>query len=95
MKKVTETRNVIFYALEIGDIITMIPVMDSLATKYRDQIEEIRKRKTEGSDKLEQAIMKAAKTLNQLEILAEMGLKTSNNNNDIQIAEELGDIVSV
>lgn len=89
MQKTFESHNVQYYAPEIEEIITMIPVMDALAAKYRGQVEEIDRRKKDNSGKIEQAILKAAKTLDQLEVLMDLGFRTSNNNKDVQMADEI------
>lgn len=82
-----------YHKPSIHNIITMIPVMDELAAKYRTYNKWI-KDKQEGVDTdtktpVETYINAANKLYSQLCILSSIGFSTSNNNAELVPPEEI------
>lgn len=82
-----------YHKPSIQDIITMIPVMDELATNYRTYNKWIKERR-EGKDPdtstpIEIYINKAERVYEQLCVLSQLGFYTSNNNKELVPPEEI------
>lgn len=94
MLAISHTTQSTYHTLQVSDIITMLPVMDRLAKDYKYNIEQARKvleskEENKGVFTFEEYITDAAKILDQIEILTELGFTTSQNNKDIQMTDEI------
>lgn len=94
MLAISHTTQSTYHTLQVSDIITMLPVMDRLAKDYKYNIEQARKvleskEENKGVFTFEEYIADAAKILDQIEILTELGFTTSRNNKDIQMTDEI------
>ena len=97
MNTTTKTHEVEYFAPSLSDIITLLPVMDSLVSDLRffnKKIKELRESK-EGYEPHEYERDLATYTnrvnnlFNQISILKQMGFSTSNNNRDIETPQEI------
>lgn len=97
MNTTTRTHDVEYYAPSISDIITLLPVMDSLVADlrfYNKQMKNLKEEKEnykpeEYERDLSTYINRTNNLFNQINILKQMGFTTSNNNRDIETPEEI------
>ena len=81
MKQITQTAEVAYFAIEIQDAITMLPVMDKLSKDLQNYL-EIWKENRESEDSWKQkrakeACIEAHKIYDQLRVLHKVGFVTS------------------
>lgn len=82
MKQINQSVEVAFSCLEIQDVITVLPVMDNLANRYRECYESWKKNKDSEESYLQkrakEAFDEAQKIWNQLQVLGKAGFVMSN-----------------